>query len=328
MTIPGKLTAALLPIIAFANISSAQVLTQTSAPTEEWTGIACSTNGNIVVAVATGGGIYISKNHGWTWQPTTAPLSNWGAVACSGSGRDIVACSIDYGFFMSHDGGDHWIVSNQAPGGEWDGVTMSVDGRKIAAVDFYDTLVYRSNNSGASWESNSIVAPDSPEGSYGFSRSIAGTPDGTKLMVTTIVGTVYSSTDSGITWLKTSAPTGNWSSATIAHDASRVFACEGISGNIYISYNFGKTWEKTSAPGSPWYSVSSSWDGRVFIAVAGGYSPGSGPAYTSVDHGWTWHKIQVPNKSWYATAMSSDGSVFYAADLGGSIYQGNPAKNR
>jgi photosystem II stability/assembly factor-like uncharacterized protein len=324
----GKLTSALFAIVAFANLSSAQVLTQTSAPMERWTGIACSTNGKIVVAVSDDGSIYISKNHGGTWQPTTAPLSPWGAVACSGNGRDIVACSIEYGIFMSHDGGDHWIDSMSTPWGYWESVTMSVDGRKIAAVDFYDSLVYRSNNSGASWESNSVAIPGSLQSSYGYTRSIAGTPDGTKLMVTTLVGTLYSSTDSGITWLKTSAPTGNWSSATIAHDGSRVFACEAISGSIYISYNFGKTWEKTSAPSSPWYSVNSSWDGRVLVAVAGGSSPGSGPAYTSVDHGWTWHKIQVPDKSWYASAMTSDGTDFYAVNLGGSIYQGHPAKNR
>jgi len=297
MTTIRKSAALFFALTILANLSPAQALMPTTARDENWTGIAASLDGNRLVAVSYSGEIYVSKN-GERWKPVDAPPLGWEAVACSGDGLTIVACS-DYGsIYLSHDGGDHWTVSMQVAEELLDSVTMSADGRKIAVVNFYDTLVYRSTNSGVSWQSNSIANLDNYQ-SFEFPRCIAGSADGVKLMAGSISGTIFSSTNSGIDWVPTSAPTGNWSSVAMSHDGKRSVACDALGGGIYLSHDFGESWEMAKVPGNNWYAVTGSWDGRVLVAVAGGSDyDDPGPVYSSVDWGDTWQKIPGTARAW------------------------------
>ena len=113
----------------------------------------------------------------------------------------------------------------------------------------------------------------------------------------------------------------------MSHDGKRSVACDALGGGIYLSHDFGESWEMAKVPGNNWYAVTSSWDGRVLVAVAGGSDyDDPGPVYSSVDWGDTWQKIPGPARAWYAAAENGDGTDFYAAVLGGAIYQGQPIK--
>ena len=63
----------------------------TSAPSDNWTSVACSSDGTKLVAVVGAGLIYISTNSGGAWTPTTAPYSNWRSVACTSDGSKFLA---------------------------------------------------------------------------------------------------------------------------------------------------------------------------------------------------------------------------------------------
>jgi len=115
----------------------------------EWSAIACSSNGNFMVAAAYGdtnnnpGPVLISTNAGANWMPTSVPNLAYGAVACSPDGTHItVGCYNGY-------------------------QTISPD------------AVYSSTNSGATW------APDLTMTDAG---SIAYSADGTKRVATTAGG--------------------------------------------------------------------------------------------------------------------------------------------
>jgi hypothetical protein len=115
----------------------------------EWSAIACSSNGNFMVAAAHGdtnnnpGPVFISTNAGANWMPTTAPNLAYGAVACSADGTKIT----------------------------------------VGCYNAYQTIspnvVYSSTNSGATW------APDQTLTDVG---AIAYSSDGTKRVATTAGG--------------------------------------------------------------------------------------------------------------------------------------------
>jgi hypothetical protein len=85
---------------------------------------------------------------------------------------------------------------------------------------------------------------------------------------------VYASTNFGISWAQTSAPTNNWFSVASSADGSRLTAAiDG--GAIYTSADSGSTWTSNNVPSNHWSSVASSADGGKLAAVS------SGGIYTS-----------------------------------------------
>jgi len=116
------------------------------APTNwEWSSIACSTNGNFMVAGAYGdtngepGPVYISRNGGANWTITTAPYLAYGAVACSADGTHITAaCFNSYqtispnGVYTSTNSGTNWTESITLE--DSGSIAYSADGTKIVAT--------------------------------------------------------------------------------------------------------------------------------------------------------------------------------------------------
>jgi photosystem II stability/assembly factor-like uncharacterized protein len=83
---------------------------------------------------------------------------------------------------------------------------------------------------------------------------------------------IYTSTNFGTSWTKTSAPTNTdwyWISIASSSDGTKLVAVGG--GGIYTSTNSGATWTKTGAPTTIYSSVVSSSDGTKLVAgVLGG----------------------------------------------------------
>ena len=57
-----------------------------------------------------------------------------------------------------------------------------------------------------------------------FWQSIASSADGTKLVAAVIEGSIYTSTNSGITWTLTGAPTNRWAGVASSADGTRLVA--------------------------------------------------------------------------------------------------------
>jgi hypothetical protein len=132
-------------------------------------------------------------------------------------------------------------------------------------------------------------------------------------------GVIYASSDSGTTWIRTSAPTNlPWVGIAASADGRRVVAVTYTNG-IYTSADFGTNWTKTSAISAiPWSAVASSADGVKLFAGFSGSSDGG--IYSSTNAGVTWTRTSAPNESWLSIAASADGGRVIAAPYSGLVY--------
>ena len=97
--------------------------------------------------------------------------------------------------------------------------------------------------------------------------AIAISADGNRLVATTTNGGIFTSTDTGATWLKaTNVPSLLWTAVTCSADGSKLVAA-GKGGGIYSSVDFGMTWSSNTAPNGQWSSVVSSANGNRLVAT-------------------------------------------------------------
>ena len=279
--------------------------TQTSAPGEAWTSIACSADGSKLAAVS-GGGIYTSTNSGANWIQTSAPTEAWHSIASSADGMKLAAVVNGGGIYTSTNSGVKWTRTSAPTTGIWYSIACSADGTRLAAV-VDGGGIYASTNSGAKWTKTG--APTE------YWYSIACSADGTKLAAVVDGGGIYTSTNSGVQWTRTSAQSNLWFSIASSADGTKLAAGSHAAG-IYISTNSGVNWTQTSAPTSGnWYSIASSADGTKLAAVMN-----SGGIYTSTNSGVNWTQTSAPAGRWYSIASSADGTKLAAAYYGGGLW--------
>ncbi len=155
---------------------------QTDTGSNNWAGVACSADGQRLVAVQEPGRIFVSSNGGTSWYPTGARSNNWTAVTSTADGRQLVATSSSWsstetngGISISPDGGDSWHQT-AAPSGLWYAVASSADGTRLAAAGdarYGGHMIYTSKDSGLTWSSNAWTSTDC--------HSVACSADGGKL---------------------------------------------------------------------------------------------------------------------------------------------------
>jgi hypothetical protein len=133
---------------------------------------------------------------------------------------------------------------------------------------------------------------------------------------------IYTSTNSGATWVSTGAPSQNWYySLASSVDGSTLTALAeytpipSLQAGIYISTNAGATWNPTTAPTADWGCLASSADGTKLVAGING-----GGIYTSTNAGATWRQTAASSMGWLSIASSSDGSKLVAVANGSGIY--------
>ena len=71
--------------------SGATWTNQPNGPIAQWRAVASSGDGGRLVAVNESTGIFVSNNHGLTWNAQAVPTQNWDAVACSTDGSTMAA---------------------------------------------------------------------------------------------------------------------------------------------------------------------------------------------------------------------------------------------
>jgi photosystem II stability/assembly factor-like uncharacterized protein len=101
-----------------------------------WQSISISSEGNYMVAVGTGVGIYYSWDSGDTWTSTVNPSLelNWTDIKISTDGKAI-ATSKDSGVWFSLNGGESWGMCNSIPLNGWTNAAISSDGNTLIAVN-------------------------------------------------------------------------------------------------------------------------------------------------------------------------------------------------
>jgi hypothetical protein len=168
----------------------------------------------------------------WT-QATNAPVFSWLSVASSADGTKLVAGGRDQ-VYTSADAGATW-TSNIYSGNVDFSVASSADGSKLAAVtagvnDGFG-VIYLSTNSGMAW----LKITNAPTG-VSFS-CVASSADGTRLITGAggrvggppDYGPIYTSTNSGLTWVTNNVPKNVWASVASSADGSKLVAvCSSI----------------------------------------------------------------------------------------------------
>ncbi len=199
--------------------------------------------------------------------------------------------------------------------------SSSADGVKLLAASAGGGI-YLSTNSGATW-----TLTTAPIANWG---ALASSADGVKLVaavqfVNSAVEShnpapMYLSSDSGLTWVQSSAPSNIWYSVASSAEGALV-AAVAYGDGIYISTNSGVSWARTTAPTNSWTSIACSTNGARLVAVADGDA-----IYVSTDSGVSWSTTGATIGHYPSVTSSADGAKLAVADFyasgfsDGSIY--------
>jgi len=153
--------------------------------------------------------------------------------------------------------------------------------------------------------------------------TIASSADGRKLVAAAYGGSLWRSTDSGLSWTALSgAPVGGWNSVASSSDGTTLAAVIFMN-NIWLSTNSGTTWtgQTGGAPAdASWQAIASSSDGTNLVAVANG-----GNIWLSTNSGTTWTQQAggaPTSAAWSAVVSSADGTTLATTVNGGNIWLG------
>jgi len=259
------------PVVIYVSTNSGNTWS-VSTNTGGWQTIASSADGNNLLATYFVGSarIFTSTNSGATWALADTFSANVGTAASSADGHALIVGTYPQGagVFISTNSGLTWFnitttANGFAIGGY--GVACSADGTKMFAVgaNFPETgnnssHVCVSINSGVKWTAVQPTANWS---------SIACSADGKKLVASVFGGVIWTSTNSGATWITNNVPSINWFCVASSADGSKLAAvCEG--GGIYTSTNSGTIWTSNNISSQDWWTVATSADGNKLVAGA------------------------------------------------------------
>ncbi len=130
----GKKLVATDVIQIYTSTNTGSSWSLTSAPSNQWSAIASSSDGTKLVACNdySIGRIYTSTNSGLNWTPTGAPSNTfWSAVTSSTDGTKLAACSYSGNIYFSTNSGLTW-TSNSFPT-YVRAMAASADGTKLFA---------------------------------------------------------------------------------------------------------------------------------------------------------------------------------------------------
>ena len=263
---------------------------------------------------------------GQTWtQLTNAPNKNWSCIASSADGGKLIALGLGY-CYTSTNSGAAWISNSEPQSvnpavGYWYNVASSADGTKLLATTV-SSVISVSTNAGMTWLSNNVP-------SVIVWGPVAMSADGSTLVAAAggnghPPGFIYISTDWGMNWTPTSAPTNVWVGLASSADGTKLVAVTGTPfpfvGAIYTSTNSGIIWTQTSAPSKYWSSVASSADGAKLAAVNfAETSSVPGHIFTSIDFGKTWVSNSLVSGYFGSVALSADGNTVVVGGQPSSI---------
>jgi hypothetical protein len=270
-----------------------------------------STTTNQFNVRANGGVRFVTGGAGLT---VDGPLSGNGTTVWQVPAGTTVQAQANTGYLLTNSQN----VTVTLPGSPNVGDVVEVFGSGLGgwtlAQNTAQSVIYNYAYPAGAWVQTS--APGEP-----YWSCIASSADGSKLAA--VVGSdggeaggIFTSTNSGINWNPTSAPTEMWLCIASSSDGSKLAAVEieeGNSGGIYTSTNSGANWILRTNVGA--ISIASSSDGSKLAAADGNW------IYSSTDFGAHWSVTSAPNEAWSCVACSADGSKWAAVVAwGGGIW--------
>jgi photosystem II stability/assembly factor-like uncharacterized protein len=248
------------------------------------------------------GAILISTNSGLNWTQSSAPETFWTAVACSADGTTLVAASegnpagTSGPIYTSTNTGATWTPSGDQFE-ELSAIACSADGRILVAANasLGDGRIFISKGGGP-WAITSA-----PAGAW---VSLTSSSDGSKLLAVKYISRSFPgapywvSTDSGVTWAATTAPSGFTEIASSADgrlSVAAVYQDVQLAG-IYVSTNAWASSLITGATGNAgefWLALASLAEGGRLLALSS-----DGGIYLTMGTGTAWTLVPAPDESW------------------------------
>jgi hypothetical protein len=291
--------------------ATAQSWVSTGAPSNVWTAVTISADGNRLAAIG-GGHIYTSPDYGASWVSNSAPVMDWVGLASSSDGLRLAAVAGK----VYTNSGTTWSLAF-SPGtmgnSQWaDTVASSADGTRLVVGSsmLLSPAVYLSTNSGANWQ-------EVMSSSGGAWTAVASSWDGSRLTAARAAGaagSIYTSANGGFNWVSNNAPSIPWSSLASSASGSNLLAV--ANPMFFSSINTGATWSPVlTQPGTINAAVCSS-NGTVWFAA----SSNSARIFSSRNAGVTWVTNTSPRAAWSAIGVSADGRRGVAAGADGGLY--------
>lgn len=243
---------------------------------------------------------------------------------------EVLICSLLV-LSQTHSPAQSWYPTTAPTTNTWQSIVCSQDGSIVIAVQNNSGLVYRSNDSGATWE---VVGNNNVDIGNWFALSCSADAS---VVAGVDNGIIYYSEDSGTTWNQASWDylNANGSFWTIACSKKSSNLAAAQSGNaygsdLYVSTDSGADWTDMSQNYSfmqnYWQCVAISDDGNKIVAgsrnfwLLPGYMPDHGACvYVSTDAGQDWWVPDIPDGNAASVTCSADGSKM-AALVNGTLY--------
>jgi len=126
----------------------------------------------------------------------------------------------------------------------------------------YSGTCYISSNSGSSWSKL-----NAPLNTVNFYNAVVMDSAGLNIFIAIFTGYIYRSTDSGNTFVQSSAPIGNWFSLACSSQGQYIIGAQNP-GNLWLSQNSGNSWVVVFGSSSnDWNAVSMSRNGQYVTAA-------------------------------------------------------------
>lgn len=275
------------------------VWTQAST-SQNYMGIAMSSDGKYQTVVVWSGYIYISSDYGTTWTQKGSSNS-YGGVGMSLDGKYQTAAVNGGSLLVSSDYGNTWATKGTSH--TYMGVSLSSDGKYQTAVS--NGYIYVSSDYGNTW---------AQKGNNIYYRAVKISSDG-KYQTAVVWGDyLYTSSDYGNTWTQNTTALSTYRSGiAMSSDGKYQTTGSATGGLISISSDYGITWTQKST-GNNYSGFAMTSDGKYQTAVVNG-----GYIYISSDYGITWTQ-QGTSQVYKGVAMSSDGK-YETAISNGYIYE-------
>ncbi len=281
---------------------------RTSSGSRVYTDIAMSSNGSIVVAIASNW-VGKSTDGGATFATFISGLATtggptWTDIDMDDTGAKFALVGNSGGVFISS--GTTWTETTSVGSLNWGAVGVSPDGTKIVAGEASAGSAWYSSNGGASFSERTSSYP----GTSRAFRSIDYAPGGAYVYAMTSSG-LFLSTNGGSTWSYSSGASTYGTAAVAAGTGFPVVA----GGTIAKGTNANGTAYTalfTNKAGVPAIDVSS--DGsKMVVAVKNNF------IYRSTNGGTSFEALGTA-RPWNAVAISEDGTKIAAAETGGYIW--------
>ena len=160
-----------------------------------------------------------------------------------------------------------------------------------------------------------IITQQTGSGSR-YWKATASSADGTRLVAVANADYIYTSADSGVTWIQqVGSGIKSWYKVACDSTGQYIAASDSPSSpHIYISTDFGVSWIQKTSPNNIGSDIALSSDAAHLASVASSWAVSVSP-----DLGATWSQASGGG-SWTCVALSSNGLKLFAGTAGGNVY--------